>query len=382
MNARLGVAVLTKDNPQVVTQLLDMVRDVADCIVVGVDARVTPELLGPISDRADHLVRMQITGPDDITPAKWWLGELTACDWVLYLDTDEVLSHDLIDWIASFDRSCPITNGVAFTRRWVWPHGGSYLASDPWRDDPQLRLVRMHPLTTRCGRDLHETLLVAGGQRVQPQVLYHLDLVLTSTQERRRKATDYRAVADRPSPTPEVDFNTSFYLPEESRHSLRLAPIPENDQELIALMISAARAIPQPGPTPSAELVYPEQFRPHTTGKLSCQIEFLDPPEFVRADGGSRVPVLMTNTGDSSLLPYTGIAGIALGYNILCGNEHIVTEGRSPLNVPLAPGDSTVLFVAIPPCSEYDLTLSVGVVDERSAWITDRISLRFPCTND
>ena len=268
-----------------------------------------------------------------------------------------------------------MTNGVAFTRRWVWPDEGLYLTSDPWRNDPQLRLVRMHPSTTRCGRDLHGTLLVAGGQRAQPQVHYHLDLVLTSTQERRRKATDYRAVADRPSPTPEVDFNTSFYLPEESPRSLRLAPIPKHDQELIALMISAAKAIPQPGPTPSAELVYPEQFRPHTTGKRSCQIEFFDPPEFVRADGGSRVPVLLTNTGDSSLLPYTGVAGIALGYDILCGNEHIATEGRSPLTVPLAPGDSTVVFVAIPPCSEYDLTLSVGVVDERLAWLTGRIVL-------
>ena len=187
MRTRLGLCALTQDHPDLVGLILDTFADVVDESIIGVDARVDPSTMQPIVRRATHTVRMEVTTPDDITPAKWWLSEQLDCPWVLFVDTDEIPSNDLIAWLRRFKRDETSTTHVSFRRRWLWPTVATYLLDDPWRDDPQTRLVRVDQQVARCGRSLHETVLVGGSGRVQPQCLYHLDTVLNSVDERRKK---------------------------------------------------------------------------------------------------------------------------------------------------------------------------------------------------
>ena len=95
MSARaLSVCCITRGPSRRVALQLGLLRQVAAEIVVAVDDRLDPELLGPLRDVADELVLYPYEEPVDRPVG--WVHSLCRRDWILWLDDDEVVSQALL----------------------------------------------------------------------------------------------------------------------------------------------------------------------------------------------------------------------------------------------------------------------------------------------
>lgn len=381
MSKRLGVSILSADNPALVDFLIDGFQHYVDDVVVGFDERVDPQTLYPIASKASQVFRVRIEKPDDIHHAKWWLASQMNTEWVLFVDTDEVPSYGLSEWLKSFDRDCHLTTSVGFARRWVWPDRKTFLLDEPWRDDPQIRLVRMKENVTRCGRSLHEPVISAGARRIQPQPLYHLDLLLKSEQQREEKVLKYRQADRGDHQIGGIDFNAAYYLPEHRNEILRLGDISGKDVELVH------QALHENGLPVKAKdsdvgylVVTPDQYRVDDSRDIRCKVSVFWAPVAAEPGRQIRIPFLLENIGTQVLAPHTGSSGIAVGYTISPDGQEPKEEHRAPLEVPLAPGDSLILYAHLSSSGSDFTAISFGVVDEGVRWVTNRTIFSIPST--
>ncbi len=145
-------------------------------------------------------------------------------DWVLHLDTDEILDETAISWIPHL-RRLPLLQWFSFPRFWVVEQEGqlAYLADKPYYRDRQLRLFknrREHRFDTQ-GTPVHESLRRQGrGLALRRGHILHYDFLLSSRAEREAKAARYREKA------PEMEHLHQVYLWEDSSSAIRPLPTP------------------------------------------------------------------------------------------------------------------------------------------------------------
>lgn len=217
--------------------LLELVRDVADEIVVAIDSTAGEDEAGHYAAVADRVVRFE-RGPRHSALA--WLHAQCRGDWVLVLAGDEVCSHELVAALPELTRSRAALQ-YAFSLRWLWPDPEQWLSGPPWHPDFHIRLVRNDGTLRFHGR-MHELAVPAWPHRFVDVPLWHLSLLVTGAQQRQAKVAANRAEREGLKAPGGGELNRVFYLPEEQRDPPLLG-VPAADRERIAHVMDAT---PQP----------------------------------------------------------------------------------------------------------------------------------------
>ncbi|MEZ5137888.1 MAG: hypothetical protein R2711_03705 [Acidimicrobiales bacterium] len=170
-----------------------------------------------------------------------WLHAQARGDWALRLDSDDVVSEDLLRRLATPGWDEGITHAY-LQYRWVVDEGRAMLDQPPWYPDPVLRLFRNEPGLTRFSPLPHELPTVAGDHQLWPEAIYHLDLALASEAARRAKVDGY----ERQRPGLRTDrgwsVSTTYYLPERAPTTPRRSPLPSGDEAAVVAVLGAAAA--------------------------------------------------------------------------------------------------------------------------------------------
>jgi hypothetical protein len=358
----LSVCCLSGGPPRRLAALLELVRPVADEIVVAVDERVDRARLGRVTELSDVLVAYPFADPVERPLA--WLHSLCHCDWIFRIDDDEVPSRALLDALrAPNDR---LTH-VWVPRRWLWGPD-SWLADDPWAPDWQLRLVR--PAAARFPGRTHIPVQAEGPHAYLEAPLYHLDLVVNDEAHRAAKARRYEQ-ARRGLRLGGLPLNDAYYLP-ELRDSLAIAPVPPEDVRLVQQVREAPAATP--GSPPRLRLATREEIDDHWAEAplpdedyRAC-IELCRPPSPVAGEI-RELDVRVTNLG-ATVWPggAYGLPEIRLSYRWL-GLQLFDEQLRTALPHDVRPGESALVPVAFrAPEEPGGYELGVDLVHERQRW--------------
>ncbi len=357
----LSVCCLSGGRPERLAALLSLLRPVADELVVAVDDRVDPDLLGPVRGLADILIVYPYADP--VERAVAWIHSLCHGDWVFRIDDDEVPSLALLDALGSPDER--LTHAWV-PRRWLWDEG--WLAADPWTPDWQLRLVR--PSAARFPGQIHVPVHASGPHAYLEAPLYHLDLVVNDRAVREAKVSRYEHV--RPGlRLGGLALNAAYYLP-ELRDELVVAAIPELDAALIEHVRGA-----EPGPPGAsgelriatrAEIDAHWAERPLRNEDYRAGIELGDAPSPVAGEV-REIDVRVTNLG-GVLWPggQDAVPEIRLSSRWE-GLELPDEQLRSPFPCDVAPGETVLVPLSFrAPGEPGDYRLVVDVVHERHRW--------------
>lgn len=273
---------------------------------------------------------------------------VAACrgEWLLKIDYDEELSQEWHDprWreLLAQDEF----NHFWAPRRWLTSET-TYIASEPWWPDRQLRLFRNDPAAITFPTRLHETMQMKGeGAYLRTLAIHHHDLRLASRAAREAKAAAY----ERERPGNGLGF---FYLPED--YDVRELPIPtESDfdppREILRMPALAADELQQIEVRPGA------LRRTVSAGHLA----WLD--------------VEVTNRTQRALCSGSPFP-LNLAYHWLNGasGEVVVFDGERTVLLPeIPPGDvrSFEMFVVAPPTAG-DYLLRIALVQERLRWMDE-----------
>ncbi|HEY2219831.1 MAG TPA: hypothetical protein VGH35_10845 [Gaiellaceae bacterium] len=342
-------------DPGRLAALLPIVRPVADEIVVAVDDRADLRLLGPVSSLVDRLLVFPYADPPE--RAFQWLHEQTSGEWVFRIDDDEAPSAALLDLLSA----PPADVAHAYIpRRWLWRDG--WLDQFPWRPDWQLRLTRRDAVS--FPGLMHVPVRAAGPARYVEAPLYHLDLLRADREARLAKARRYEPL--RPGiRLAGLPLNVAYYVPEG--RDVRVEPVPPEDRGFVETVAGAAAT---PGAEPEAVRATREAIdarwadRPLPDAAYSARLEPAAALEPYAVGEVRALDVRVTNLG-SETWPWgpEGLPEIRLAYHGLR------SALRTPLPHDLAPGESTLVPVAIEAPDEPGRHgLTVDVVHERHRW--------------
>ncbi len=357
----LSVCCLSGGPPGRLAALLQLLRPVADELVVAVDDRVDRALLAPVEALTDVLVSYPYAEPVERPLA--WLHSLCSGDWVFRIDDDEVPSEALLAALA--DRDERLTHAWV-PRRWLWD--GGWLADDPWTPDWQLRLVR--PSAARFPGRMHVPIQADGPHAYLEAPLYHLDLVANDHAARVAKARRYEL--NRPGlRIAGLPLNSAYYLP-ELRDELAVASLPHEDAALVERVRSAPaprrRSVRAPRRATRAEIDAHWADGPLAEGDYRARIELCTPPSPVAGELRA-VDIRVTNLGSAVWRGgANGLPEVRLSYRWR-SLEHLDEQPRTPLPHDLHPGESTlvpVVFRAPEDPGRYELV--VDLVHERHRW--------------
>ena len=350
----LSVTCLSGDLPRLAA-LLRILRPVADEIVVAIDDRADPRLLGAATEHADRAFLVPYADPVERTLQ--WLHEQTSGDWVLRIDDDEVPSRALLAALAAPPED--VTHCFV-SRRCLWQEG--WLDVYPWQPEWQLRLARRNALA--FPGVIHQPVAAEGPARYLDAPLYHLDLVKSDRATREAKVKRYAAmrpglrVAGR-------EQNEAYFIPES--RSPPVVPVPAEDRELTDLVHHPAELEPD----------RPASLGSATRDEIDARWADRDlPPEAYRARidvsgtfpvvaGESRViDVGVTNLGTETWAwGWHGRPEIRLSY---LGVDH---AERTPLPHDLGPGATTTVPLAVrAPDRPGRVGITVDLVHERHRW--------------
>jgi hypothetical protein len=232
----LSVCCLTSDPGARVVAVLGQLRAVADEIVVAVDSRLDPDRLGRYADVADRLLRYEFV--DSSEQAVHRIASQCSGDWILRIDGDELLTHELIERLPELTARRDVFQ-YWLSCRWLFPDADHYLAQPPW-----------HFSTTRLMRNDPATLWHAGLShgRFEPlfpsvrlsEGYYHLSLLVNDIAFREAKVAHYLSIQSGHSRRVLEDDVTAFYLPEHDRRFAAVpVPVPERDRAAIAEVLGA-----------------------------------------------------------------------------------------------------------------------------------------------
>lgn len=221
----LGIAMFTNARPDRVAVVLERPRRQASRIVLAVDDRVDPAHDRGYQALADTVIRVPFPGCQERPVA--WLVLQCETDWVLHLDGEEVCSAALVDAIPEILTGCSITRGA--TGGGCNPTRGRTSTSGP--GGPTTNCASTGTTTPSSGSQACYTSPSRCSARRANLIapLYHADLVLTTTEQRRAKAARYDDLRpDLVAPLTRRGFPSAYYLP-ELRPDTRCAPVPDVD---------------------------------------------------------------------------------------------------------------------------------------------------------
>lgn len=336
----LSVCCVTNGPAGRIGALLELLRPVADEIVVAVDADADAETVNACAAFADDLIQVPFAPPVERCLA--WLHSQCTCEWIFRIDSDEIPSAALLAALPGL-----ATREVAycsFARRWLYPDAASYLATPPWLPDYQLRLVRNDPALLAFPGEVHTSAHVNGPTKLVDLPLYHADCIIHSTADRARKARAYERL--RPGVRiAGLPLNT-LYLPERWRNP-RLAPVPAEDYELVRRVLDGGRDGPPSAPRSKPRLVRREEVdrlweaRPTTGSAYHGRIAVDQPEQSMTLRERRPFDVRVENLGDLTW-PWGGRrprVHLAHCWRTHAGKQ-VGEEARTTLPADVAPGEA------------------------------------------
>ncbi len=370
---------MTRGPSRRVAHQLGLLRPVAAEIVVAVDDRIDPELLGPLVEVADEVVLYPYEEPVD-RPAGW-VHALCRGDWILSVDDDEIVSARLLAELESLLRAPDVTH-YWITRRWLYRDVRSVLDDAPWYPDYQLRLVRNDPALVWFPGITHWPIEAVGPHRYVEAPLYHTDLLLNPLERRREKSRSYERLlpGKRVAGLP---LNHAYYLPED-RGEVALAPVAEED----VLRIEAALA-----GDPWGERTPPGGVRRATRAEVDihwhgwpvgpehyqARLEPLREQFSLAARETRAFDVRVTNDGTRTWPPGTlGSPQIRVSYRWRTSDGAVVVEEglRTPFPHIVRPGESALVPVHVTaPAQPGTYLLELDLVHEHVRWFGSPIAL-------
>ena len=334
----LSVCCLAADPPGRVAAVLEMVRSVADDIVVAVDANAGQEL-GALGAVADRVYRVPVELPfEQYLP---WLHSLCSGEWVFRIDGDEVPSAALVDVLGALPGADDVLQ-YHLPRRWLFGGPDRWLAEDLWMPDYQIRIVRNDPRTLRFRGTLHSTAESQLPASYLETPLYHLALLVTSPEERERRVRRYEAL-----PTAGPIDNACVYLPERLDAPQTAETSPE-DVDLIS------RALDGRGPTdtqvevvdvPLADALALSPLRALAPEAYDVEIEVLADELLLAAGAARELTVRLRNSGSERFPWGDWSPPVRLSYHWLdVAARPVVFDGeRTLLPADLPPGGTAVV---------------------------------------
>lgn len=377
---RLSVVTFTDGPVRLVAASLARIRPAAHEIVVAVDERVPVDQLGPLQAVADRVVRSEFKPPLEANLA--WLHSLATGDWVLRLDSDDLVSEALVRRLRTPGWDEGITHAYV-QYRWLVGDGRRMLDQPPWWPDPALRLIRNDPGLVEFPTEAHAIARVAGASRLWDEAVYHLDLVVNGAEAREAKALGY----ERANPGLRTDrgwaVSTAYYLPERLAAPPRTAALPPVDEAVVAQVLQAAAGtapLPSVDATLLGEVVRIGDRVPLAPVPGDAAVRILAHDPIAVVDGRSAiVTVGVTNLSGRTWLPSDEPANVIGGRFRDDHGQQLEFEVRAPLPGPVPSGVETLARLALPAGLPPEATrLSVGVVQDGVAWheATSAIGLR------
>ncbi len=380
----LSVNVMTRGPAGRVGALLRLLRPVVDELVVAVDDRAEPSVLGAVSASADRVVRYPYAEPVDRPLA--WLHSACSGDWVLTVDDDEIPSSSLLGALTELSRTKDVTH-FWLPRRWLFPDRRRYLDEAPWRPDYQLRLVLNDPRLLSFPDETHKPVAALGPGRHLDLPLYHADALLSSTERRREKALSYerarpgKRVAGRP-------MNELYYLP-ELVSAPRTAGVPEADLTLIESVLEAADDAPELDPeavehATRAEIDRLWAGRALADSAYRARLTLVGEPGPMTAGEVRAFDVLVENLGEERWPWGRRVRPeIRLAHRWRdAGGRLILADGlRTALPADLGPGESAIVPADVGAPGEAGRhVLELDLVHEHVAWfgsaVTHEVEIR------
>jgi hypothetical protein len=375
----LSVCCATGDPAAQVAAILEPLREVADEVVVAVDSRLDPDLLGRYADAADRLFRFEFAVPNERI---WgWMQAQCSSDWVLRLDGDELVSSaavarlpELMGARDAFQYWLPC--------RWLYPDGRHWLDQPPWGYDNN-KLLRNDPATTWFPGMSHLHVAPTFPSTYLREGYYHFDYLLRSRVQREAKLTYY---LDRVPPElklggSDIDMRR-YYLPEEFG-GLNTVAVDPRDIDLIDAVLRAegdemptAEGLTVPLATRAEiDALWPE--RPWEAEAYRASITPLDPPIRLTPREHRPVVVRIRNEGTETW-PWGEPTSPRLGYwpsvehHPLIRLVHrwlqrdgamtVAGDQYTPLPVYLRPGESIVVPVlTVAPGEPGDYLLEIDL---------------------
>jgi hypothetical protein len=369
----LSVCCLTRGPTARVAAQLELLRDVAAEIVVGLDTSVPADLAGPLSKVADVLVHYPYADPVDRPVG--WIHSLCTGDWILWVDDDEIPSAALVRTAREILRETSVTHCFV-PRRTLWRDPQSVLLGPPWVPDFQLRLVQNDPRVVWFPGITHWPIQALGPHRYLEAPLYHTDLLLNPLERRREKVRRYetavpgRRVAGLP-------MNDAYFLPED-RAEVRLTAVADEDRETIQRLLEL-EPWPEPEEQPASIRVASRvEIDAHWHGAPARDdlyrgtVELVDELEPFSV-GEERGVVVRVASQSSHVWPHGGFGwpSVRVSYRWLDdeGRTAVADGLRTPLPETLAPGASLAfpIDVLAPPVAGAH-TLVVDLLHEPVRW--------------
>ena len=238
----LSICLITVDPAARVAAILEPLLPHAEEIVIAADSRVDEETLAGYAALADRLFKIEFCQGERHLA---WLFAQCSGDWILRLDGDEVPSPAFVRRLSSMLAS---RNAQQFwiAQAWLYPDADHVLTGAPWSSGFSNRLMRNDgTLRVRGLQHLHADPATPCEYVEEP--FYHLDLLISSEQDRRDKVIRYEV--SRPHLVAEGGgrINEAFYLP-ELRDSLELQSVPDEDRAAIARALDGSTIPPSTVP--------------------------------------------------------------------------------------------------------------------------------------
>jgi hypothetical protein len=368
----LSICLITADPPARIASILEPLRPYADEVLIAADSRVDDETLAGYGALADRLFRIEHVLAERHLA---WMFAQCSGDWILRLDGDELPSDAFVRRLPELLSSRKVQQ-FWIRRAWLYPDPDRFLAGEPWSEDFVNRLMRNNG-----------TLRVRGLQHTDPEPvtpreyiqegLYHLDLLLTSTQQRRDKAVRYEASLPGLLAQNGRRINEAFYLP-ELRDSLALHAVPEGDRASIARCLMAkppAGSDVAVDDVPFVSLWEMDRFWEGRSVADSAYHARIEPYASTVAlmPAQSRSVFLHVSNEGSERWPsrLEEKPAIRLGYRWLnLDGSHLVEEGpRSPFPRSVNPGERVLAQLdVVAPADPGEYLLEADIVHEDVRW--------------
>lgn len=369
----LSVCCVTNGPFHQVATLLDLLRPIADEIVVLVDSASTNGDPAPVLELADVAYTAPV-GPIGSERVLNWLHRECSADWILRLDSDEVPSRVLLDALPALLRARDVIQ-YHLPRRWCFPDAAHWLDERPWAPDWQLRLVRNLPGMRFTPDPWHAGLAPREPSRYVELPLYHLDCATEPQAGRARKAAAYEQL--RPGhATDDGTAVNAYYLPEQFA-TRRPVPVPRNDLAIIEEVMRAKQQRRTRGRRPaSARAVSPQEIAavwplreiPKTAYKATLTVQ--DPVPALRVGASTALTVRVINQG-TEMWPYGDYRPAFRLAHRWTTRDGTVLEGRRTMfTADLEPNQEIVQPMWIEaPAAPGDYTLHLDVVHEGMRWL-------------
>lgn len=358
---RLSVCCLTDDPPAQVEATLQPLRQVTDEVVIAADARVSAVDRRAYGKIADRVVRCEF---EYFERHLAWLHEQCRGEWVLRVDTDEVVSGALVDELPQILDESAIQQ-CSFPRRWLDTTGSRWYDELPWAPDYQTRLVRRRSATFPGVP--HSNVERRRPARFSLAPLYHAVCALEDVAARQKRVAYHdglRPALRAPGGGP---FNATYYLPELHASREPIA-VPEADGERVASLLATRDLTPAVESSPRGAAAADRVARP----RPGSRVELLE-RDLRFYPGEMREVHVMVQNGESRPWP-GGLEAeprVRLSYRWNGDDGSFLGEGpRSPLPEAVPPGTTRVApLVVSAPAERGRSRLTIDLVEEDVRWL-------------